>query len=175
MKASSQTPCTLSSIIKLVKRELGLNTCLGKITLRTTWSVLISKITIFGGQTLVKSSKDVIIPESNTYKISFEQQCLFLNYKNTQSLLQESFLILYTEVKPSQLSFCPFPIAWNPQLGYASNAGPDPRGLFLGMVSNVAGAPERSRGMAKKYRSSVISRPVKIVFSGLKQIEFCMR
>lgn len=65
-KALSQGPCTLSSIIRLVNKELGRRACRGKTMVRTIKSVSRSKITIFGGQTLVKSSNDALIPESKT-------------------------------------------------------------------------------------------------------------
>lgn len=86
----------------------------------------------------------------------------------TQSLLQLSFLILYTEISPVQLLF-PLPAPCNAQLGYASNMGLEPLGVFLGMVAKVAGTPALKRGIARKNLSGVISKPVNTVFSGLKK------
>ncbi|KAJ8959620.1 hypothetical protein NQ318_021806 [Aromia moschata] len=61
---------------------------------------------------------------------------------------------------------------WPPcidQSGYARSMGLEPRGVRLGMVDRVAGTPSRNRGVAKNIRSSDSSRPVKTVFSNLKE------
>lgn len=62
----------------------------------------------------------------------------------------------------------PLPAPWNAQLGYALNAGVDPGGVSRGTLVRVAGTPALSLGNARKYLSSVTSRPVNRVFSGLK-------
>jgi len=76
-----------------------LGSYLGKVMLLISWSVERSKTKILGGQTVVKSSRLLATPLSNTH-----------------SLLHLSARILYTEINPLQFTFFPEEL-WNSQLG----------------------------------------------------------
>lgn len=101
-KASSHWPeGPVSSMIRFVKRELGLSNSSGKRIILIAWPVFISKMINLGGHTLMKLSRESITPESKT-----------------QSRLQRSLLILYTLIKPEQL-YWPTPAACHDQSGKA--------------------------------------------------------